>query len=47
MSRTTDSEAQKVNRMATMIIMAPTALFILKLVKAVIQPLQATHTIHT
>lgn len=36
----TDSTAQMVNRMDTMIMMAPTALFLLMIVKAVIQPLE-------
>lgn len=36
----TDSTAQMVNRIDTMIMMAPTALFLLMIVKAVIQPLE-------
>lgn len=46
MSRKTDSTAHMVKRMATIIMMAPTALLELMAVKEAIQPLEATHT-HT
>lgn len=46
MSRKTDSEAQKVKRIATMIMMAPTAVSVLRLESAVTQPLPDTDT-HT
>jgi len=36
-----DSTAQMVKRMATMIMMAPTGLFVPMMVKAAIQPLEA------
>lgn len=45
LSRMTDSTAQMVNRMATMIMMAPTALYLPMTVKAEIQPLESTSII--
>lgn len=47
LSRTTDSTAQMVKRMATMIMMAPTALFSDMAEKAEIQPLEATHSVNS
>lgn len=38
-----DTEAQKENMIATMIMIAPTAVFTLRPVNAAIQPLQSTH----